>query len=1173
MISSLNQPLNPVGSTKVDYADSLQEISDYIVALKVGVKESICLSAHTARVRCMSIFKDLIVTGGDDQTLKLFSISQQKLLRSSPQHPAWIFSVIFSKDGSQIFSGCGDGTLKIWRTDDFDEIFSLKAHSLTLSCIGITNNYIITGSFDKYIKFWNIDTKEEIFFLEGHTEPIYSLTVKSNEKMLYTGSRDKNIKAWNIENRALEFTLHGHEHWLYSIILTVDEKFLISSSEDKSIKVWSLLEKKLRLSLIGHTHCVTCLAVTPDNKYIASGSDSVLKLWSISEAREVFSLSGHTSFLRSIKITNDNKYIVTTGDDKTTKFWNISEKKEDFILNGHANTVTSLDVNNTYLVSASEDKTVKLWELESNKLEANFDKHKDRVFCVIFSEDGKFAISCSADRTVKIWNIKEKRLETEITDFLFWIRCVFNIGDWIYCGCDDNIIYAASISEKCIKYTLKGHSNYIYCFTASDNKEILASGSSDKTIILWDTNSHNIICTLSGHTGPVNCIKFYKSSQYLISGSADFSLKIWNLELQREEFSFIGHQGIITSLILTNDPEVIISGSDDKTIKAWNITERRQDYSLTVHSAGVNSLAAYYNSVITGSTDKSIKLWNISEPKSVSVAPLSHQSNLDFTATVCGFNTPYPSLTETQASLRLSKNLFTLPHLFCHAGEEEKLQACLSKNPDIIKDKFGNSPLYYSLTKKSQPCTDLILAYMIGLSGNSRRYLSVAYALRDDLLSLLYNSSSHLPNLFNTLLIVQAKEFGRPNSNLAIVRQSEIQKIYTQDFLVASNFKSGSTANQELQLQFSTTAFKFPTEVGSDLSLKLIKSMLDCNNRQIFRSALIQHYIKSRWSILWYEVLIYALLVWMNLFIILLFIIIDKHSLGLNLIFIGLNLVILFVKIIQALNSNFVEFISQLWNLLDIVRLLMTVIWLLNAYLEWDSNLIIWLTIFVNFIKGVTGFRAFNRTRFYVKLFFWSFRDIFFFMLIFFYSTLGFGMLFCSTRDLNASELIKQLWFAPFDLNLGNFDSNSELSMDYLGFFLVSIVNVIVLLSLLISILGDSFDRFQSEVVEIDHTEMAELVYDLELLFFWRKKRNNIGFLQICDCIKDSSQKYEWEGNAKEIQNQLSRIIDQKIKPLQMNIDDLHSTTDAIDEKLALLNEHALNLDLKLESLIKLLHK
>lgn len=57
---------------------------------------------------------------------------------------------------------------------------------------------------------------------------------------------------------------------------------------------------------------------------------------------------------------------------------------------------------------------------------------------------------------------------------------------------------------------------------------LLASGSDDNTIKLWNTSTGYLIRTLTGHTDSVRSVKFSNELNYLASGSKDSAVKIWN---------------------------------------------------------------------------------------------------------------------------------------------------------------------------------------------------------------------------------------------------------------------------------------------------------------------------------------------------------------------------------------------------------------------------------------------------------------------------------------------------------------------------------------------------------------------------------------------------------------------------------------------------------------------
>ena len=75
--------------------------------------------------------------------------------------------------------------------------------------------------------------------------------------------------------------------------------------------------------------------------------------------------------------------------------------------------------------------------------------------------------------------------------------------------------------------TLEGHTNTVYCLTIYKNK--LFSGSSDKTIRVWDADTHAHVATLQGHTDGVRCLTIYNKNK-LFSCSDDRTIRVWDLD-------------------------------------------------------------------------------------------------------------------------------------------------------------------------------------------------------------------------------------------------------------------------------------------------------------------------------------------------------------------------------------------------------------------------------------------------------------------------------------------------------------------------------------------------------------------------------------------------------------------------------------------------------------------
>ena len=74
--------------------------------------------------------------------------------------------------------------------------------------------------------------------------------------------------------------------------------------------------------------------------------------------------------------------------------------------------------------------------------------------------------------------------------------------------------------------TLEGHTYHVVCLTLYGNK--LFSGSFDKTIRVWNADTHEHLATLEGHTDAVRCLTLYGDK--LFSGSRDGAIRVWNVK-------------------------------------------------------------------------------------------------------------------------------------------------------------------------------------------------------------------------------------------------------------------------------------------------------------------------------------------------------------------------------------------------------------------------------------------------------------------------------------------------------------------------------------------------------------------------------------------------------------------------------------------------------------------
>lgn len=317
-----------------------------------SIKQPKVLKGHDDHViTCLQFSAQRIVSGSDDNTLKVWSALTGKCLRTLTGHTGGVWSS--QMKNNIIVSGSTDRTLRVWNADSGQCIHTLFGHTSTVRCMHLHENKVVSGSRDASLRLWDIDTGACLHVLMGHVAAVRC--VQYDGRRVVSGAYDYMVKVWNPETEECLHTLQGHTNRVYS--LQYDGVHIVSGSLDTSIRVWDADTGVLRHTLTGHQSLTSGMELK-DNILVSGNADSTVKIWDITTGQCLQTLQGankHQSAVTSLQF--DKKFVVTSSDDGTVKLWDL--KTGEFIRNlvvlesgGSGGVVWRVQASQTKLVCA-----------------------------------------------------------------------------------------------------------------------------------------------------------------------------------------------------------------------------------------------------------------------------------------------------------------------------------------------------------------------------------------------------------------------------------------------------------------------------------------------------------------------------------------------------------------------------------------------------------------------------------------------------------------------------------------------------------------------------------------------------------------------------------------------------------------------------------------------------
>lgn len=304
-------------------------------------------------------------------------------------HKWSVVDIELNNDGDLLLSGGWDNTMKLWSLVDNKEIFTFSNHDNMIWDVAFSRdeNYVASCSWDGSINVWEINSKKlinklkhKLKFEKIQYEPYYDKKVIPNmcntidfspdNKFIASGSSDGMIRIWDFHKGELLEVINIHDSLSVNQVLFTNSGNKLISTSNKVI-IYNLKTKQIDKVLEGHREARICsMDLDKNEKFLLTGDIAIhnplIIMWDITTGDSINVFRGHEKIIRDVCFSNSEKLFASVGEDNLIKVWDINSNKILKTMtdnDGKELTTICFNLDDRQIIYGSQDRTIKFRDI------------------------------------------------------------------------------------------------------------------------------------------------------------------------------------------------------------------------------------------------------------------------------------------------------------------------------------------------------------------------------------------------------------------------------------------------------------------------------------------------------------------------------------------------------------------------------------------------------------------------------------------------------------------------------------------------------------------------------------------------------------------------------------------------------------------------------------------
>jgi WD40 repeat protein len=540
---------------------------------------------------------------------------------------ATVNSVCYSPDGRYIASAAvsarGEaGEVRVWDAGTGQELHTLRTGPAENAVFSRDSKRLATAGRDGMARVWDVATGRQVVALKQGSV-VRGLAFSGDGARLAVSAEAALTQVWDVGTTEVVARFRHHPGAL-DVAWSPDDKRLATGGSEGTARVWDVAGGTEVAVCRGHiTFSVQSVAFSADGKRIvtASRGDQIARVWDAGSGAEVLTLKGHSHSVRKVAWSRDGTRIATAGelvDDNTVRIWDAQTGREVKILRGHTGPVTGVAFrpDGRRVVSSSFDGTVRVWDTADG---TDLTSHTAPIQAVALGPDGR-TLAAAQGKSVVLWDLAAWKPGEPLPPVRSLNRHADRIGALAYSP-DSKLLASASTDGTVVLWdpksgrelrTIKACSRQWPAAAFSpDGRLLVAVGRDNVSAVLWDVAAGKARDPLMLNGGVVRLLAFHPAGRLLAYSGLDNQVHLCEVDNDRTVSSF-PTTGKVLGLAFSSDGSSLTAVTDApaSATYCWQVASRKLQAVWPAPEVRAGSLAAQPGGrlLATGDLDGTLRL-------------------------------------------------------------------------------------------------------------------------------------------------------------------------------------------------------------------------------------------------------------------------------------------------------------------------------------------------------------------------------------------------------------------------------------------------------------------------------------------------------------------------------------------------------------------------------------